>query len=247
MTDAKDAGEPRPAFPAVGRPAQFEERYRTNADPWRYAERAVEVLRHETIASTANALAPRRILEIGCALGQITARLRAVEFTCGIDVSPTAARRAHDAVHPANGAVFSAASALTLPFDDRAFDLVVASDGLWSWGLSDTERLGALGEVERVLAPCGHAILTEHLRPSGFEEFVDFVAVSGLEVERVAYLADRPSYQLEASLKAVRGWWPARALLASRSLARALRTIARPFGPAASRHILVVARRPAIA
>lgn len=248
MTDPEEARVSRAAFPAVGRDAQFEERYRAHRDPWRYAERAVEVLRHERIASTANALVPQRILEIGCALGEITGRLRATVLVCGIDVSPTAASRAQEAVRPLHrSTVFSAASVLSLPFRDGAFDLVIASDGLWSWGLSEADRGAALEEIERVLSPGGHAILTEHLRPSRFEEFVQSIAVSRLQVARVAYLADRPSYQLEASLKAVRGWWLARALIASRSLARALRSLAGPLGAAASRHILVVARRQATA
>ncbi|MBL8984048.1 MAG: class I SAM-dependent methyltransferase [Gemmatimonadetes bacterium] len=244
MTEDAPAGH-RPRFPDVGNPAQFEERYRAHQDPWRYAERAVEVLRHEVIAETANACHPRRILEIGCALGQITLRLRSQEVTCGIDVSPTAASRAHQASHHASGAVFAAASVLTLPFADRTFDVVIASDGPWGWGLSDAERADALREIERVLVPDGRAILTEHLRPSRFVEFVNYVTTSGLQVERVAYLGDRPSYQLESLLKRVKGSWPARALLGSRSLARLLRALARPLGASASRHILVVAgRRP---
>lgn len=245
MTEPEAVDAPRAVFPAVGHSEQFEERYRTHVDPWRYGERAVEILRHERTASTANALGPQRILEIGCALGQITGRLRASILTCGIDVSPTAVRRASEAVHSPRGhTVFAAASVLCLPFDDQTFDLVIASDGLWGWGLSDAERAAALDEIDRVLSPGGHAILTEHLRPSRFEEFVQSIAASRLEVASVAYLADRPSYQLEASLKAVRRWWPARALLGSRSLALALRALASPFGAVASRHILVVARRP---
>lgn len=121
--------------------------------------------------------------------------------------------------------------------------LVIASDGLWGWGRTEAECAAALDEIERVLSPGGHAILTEHLRPARFREFVQSIAVSRLAVSSVACLADRPSYQLEATLKAVRSWRVARALPANRLLAQVLRMRARPFGPSSSRHILVIARR----
>ena len=57
----------------------------------------------------------------------------------------------------------------------------------------------------------------------------------------------RPRHQFEGLLKAVRHTAPATALRASVPLAKMLCALGRPFGPAGSRHIVVIASRGAAA
>jgi SAM-dependent methyltransferase len=221
----------------------FDSLYRTGGEPWDYSERAVETLRHERVAGIVRALAPRRVLDVGCSLGQLTGHLAALPAEVhAVDLSPTAVRRARERV-PA--AAFGGGSATRLPFAAGSFDVVVASDGLYSWHLDAAERALALGELHDALAPGGHAVLTEHMRPPRFGEFVAMIAASPLQIVEVRYFHDRPCYQFEGWLKAVRHTAAARALRRSRGVARALCALGRPFGAAGSRHVCVVARRTA--
>ena len=219
----------------------FESLYRAGAEPWTYSERAVETLRHEKVAAIVRALAPRRALDLGCSLGQLTAQLAELPTELhAADLSPTAVRRARKRL---TTPAFACGSATALPYAPESFDVVVASDGLYSWHLRPAERATALGEIHDVLALGGHAVLTEHMRPARFAEFLAEVRASPLRVVDVHYFHDRPCYQLEGWLKAVRHWRAARALRRSRGVARALCALGRPFGAAGSRHVCVIARR----
>jgi SAM-dependent methyltransferase len=221
--------------------SHFEELYSAGKEPWSYSGRAVEMLRLERVAALVGSLRPRRLLEIGCSLGLMTERLAALgaELTA-VDLSPTAVRRARERVR---GATFLAASGSRLPFAAGAFDVILASDGLYSWQIDAPARAAALREMHDALAPGGRVVLTEHMRPARFPEFVAEIRASPLRVERVTYLYDRPCYQFEGLIKAVQHTAPARALRASVPLAKALCALGRPFGPAGSRHIVVIATR----
>ena len=231
----------------------FEALHAAGDEPWSFSARAVERLRHERIAALVAALGPRRVLDLGCSLGQLTARLAVLPAEVyAMDLSPTAVRRARDRLRgdaasaplgPARLPGFLSGSATQLPFGPGTFDVVVASDGLYSWELDAAERAAALAQVHGALAPGGHAILTEHMRPARFAGFVDEVRASPLRVARVTYLYDRPCYQFESWLRAVNDWRGAQALRRSMPLARALCAVGRLIGPAASRHICVVATR----
>jgi SAM-dependent methyltransferase len=238
-----------------GRPDEllrhFDALHRDGEEPWAFSERGVETLRHERVAALVSSLAPRRVLELGCSLGLMTARLAALPAELwAMDLSPTAVRRARAGLRdPLAGVTraptFVAGSATLLPVAPRSFDVVVASDGLYSWHLPPEARAAALREIHDALAPGGHVVLTEHMRPARFAEFVAEVRASPLRVASVTYLHDRPCYQFEGWLKAVRHWRVARALRRSTPLARALSTLGRPVGAAGSRHICVVAARDA--
>ena len=231
----------------------FDALHRDGEEPWAFSERGVETLRHERTAALVRSFAPRRVLEIGCSLGQMTARLADIPAELyAIDLSPTAVRRARGRLRdPASGVApdrvpsFVGASALELPFAPESFDVVVASDGLFSWQFDPPTRAAVLRGIRDALVPGGRVVLTDHMRPVRFPEFVAQVRASPLRVERVAYLHDRPCYQFEGWLKAVQHWGVARALRRSTRLARALSALGRPFGAAGSRHICVVAVRDA--
>jgi len=225
----------------------FEALHAAGNEPWSFSERAVEMLRHERVATLVRSLGPRRVLELGCSLGQMTVRLATLSAElCAIDLSSTAVCRARDRVgerSPGNLAGFAAGSAMQLPFKARAFDVILACDGLYGWELGPAERATALQQIHDVLAPGGHAVLTDHMRPAQFAGFVEEIRASPMRVVRVTYLYDRPCYQFESWLKTVQHWRVARALRRSMPLARALCAAGRCFGPVASRHICVVATR----
>ncbi len=161
------------------------------------------------------------------------------------DLSPTAVARARQNIREKRGNVvqFAAAQSMALPFREASFDLVIASDGLYSWDIERKERATALKQIHRTMSPDGRAIFTEHARRRRFGEFVGEIAASSLRVESVFYLHDRPSYQLESWLKAVQGWRVAKAIRRSVDLARVLSGVGRLFGTYGARHICVVARK----
>ena len=255
MTERPD--ETRPETPE-GLRRHFEALHRDGEEPWAFSERGVETLRHARVAALVRTLLPGtgtpRVLELGCSLGLMTERLAVLPVELvAMDLSPTAVRRARGrwlgpGVLPTGAPMarvpeFVSGSATRLPFAPRAFDLIVASDGLHSWQLPPDDRAAALREIHGALAPGGSAVLTEHMRPARFPEFVAEVRASPLRVVRVAYLHDRPCYQFEGWLKAIRHWRVARTLRRSEALARILSVFGRPFGPAGSRHVCVVATR----
>ena len=91
----------------------------------------------------------RATLDVGCGEGRVTRDLTARgHSTVGVDLSPTLVRMAAEA-DPAGD--YRVAHASELPFDDGAFDLVVAYNVLM-----DVDALGAaVAEAGRVLARGG--------------------------------------------------------------------------------------------
>jgi len=137
----------------------------------------------------------------------------------------------------------AAGSALALPIADGRVDFVVAADGIYSWNLETLDRDQCLSEIHRVLAPSGRALFTEHTRPFRFRELIQQIARNGFTVDRVDYLYDRPWYQVESWFKAVQTTSWVRAARNSERIARLLQRIGRIYGPGASRHVCVLARK----
>lgn len=182
------------------------------------------------------------MLDLGCSLGQLTGRLAGLPGQLfAVDLSPTAVARARENVQ--SNVEFAAARSLALPFRSESFDLVVASDGLYSWDIEREERAAALVEIHRVMSPGGVAIFTDHMRRNRFAEFVAEVESSPLQVESISFLYDRLAYQFESWFKGVRGSKAAKAVLRSTDVAMVLSRIGRMFGQRGSRHICVVARK----
>ena len=110
-----------------------------------------------------------RVLDAGCGTGLLTLALMRVlrrpANIAAIDLSRRSlqtARRAARKQRPAArcGVTFAQANALTLPFADETFDLVMTSGVLEYLPLR-----GGLGELARVLAPGGHLLFVP-VRPS---------------------------------------------------------------------------------
>jgi SAM-dependent methyltransferase len=223
----------------------FEQRYRTQAEPWRFGERAAEVMRHDWTATVVRGLAPHRLLDLGCSQGQLTRRLATLPAELyAIDLSPTAVTRARTAVSTVSENVpFAVGSSTLLPFASRSFDVVLACDGLYSWELERGERAAAIAEARRVLVPGGRALFTEHTRAERFDEFVGEIATGGFRIVTVTYLYDRPWYQFESWFRGLPEWRAKRRLLRNVTVARALQALGRLVGRTASRHVCVLAQR----
>ena len=232
----------------MSRTSQFEQRYQTEHEPWSYSDRAAEIVRDEWIVAQVRARGPHRLLDVGCSLGQLTNRLSVLPAEIhAIDVSPTAVTRARDvpATRPegTRPTSFIAGSATALPYGDCVFDVVVASDGLYSWEITPQDRQRALGEFCRLLRPGGAVLLTEHMRQRRFAEFLAEIHDSPLKIVDVCYLYDRPWYQFESWLKAIQHWALVKAVRRNLPLARFLLRLGRLIGPSASRHICAWAAR----
>jgi SAM-dependent methyltransferase len=101
-----------------------------------------------------------RALDLGCGIGTFTAMLaQAGADVVGVDVAEAALRRAR-AAHPELDFHLTPLDG-PLPFDDRAFDVVWASEVIEH--VADTERW--LAEVRRVLAPAGRLLITTPNHP----------------------------------------------------------------------------------
>jgi SAM-dependent methyltransferase len=161
------------------------------------------------------------------------------------DLSPTAVARARENVRVKRGKViqFAAVRSTALPFRDGVFDLVIASDGLYSWDIGREERAAALDEIARAMTAGGYVILTDHMRRHRFGDFVSEVEASPFRVESVLYFHDRPAYQFESWLAAVHSVPVAKALRRSIVIARLLSGVGRLFGTRGARHVCVIARK----
>jgi SAM-dependent methyltransferase len=93
-----------------------------------------------------------RILDAGCGTGAVMKYLAPYGRVTGFDFSSEALRFSQQRGHTR----LAQASVMSLPFEDRAFDLIVSFDVICETGVDD--RL-ALREFARALRPGGHVLL----------------------------------------------------------------------------------------
>jgi len=92
----------------------------------------------------------RATLEVGCGEGRVSRDLKARDHhVVGIDASPTLLRAASEADPDGE---YQLANSADLPFEDGAFDLVVAYNSL----MDVDDMPGSVGEIARVIEPGGH-------------------------------------------------------------------------------------------
>lgn len=230
---------------AVTAARHFELRHCNEPEPWLFADRAAEILRHEWIVGTAVAFGPDATLDVGCTAGQLTGRLAgALPNVTAVDVSPTAVISARQRIGGQSPSVaFLSGSVLSLPVADASFDLIVAADGLYSWDLPKPDRVRALEELHRALRPGGHVIFTDHMRPARFVEFIEEIEHSPFAVRTTGYLYDRLWYQFESWLRAVQHFTVTRWIRRNLVIARMLAAVGRRLGSNASRHICIVGEK----
>lgn len=162
------------------------------------------------------ASAPRAILDVGCGTGSMLALFAArypSAALCGVDPAAEMLRVAQTRLGADPRVRLLSAGAERLPFDDHAFELVVSSNSFHHWA----SQVAGFEEIDRVLAPGGHFILTDpfavgwrkwgaRIRPHGRmctkSEVETMLAAAGLELlrwERVSIVGPLASYFVVAA------------------------------------------------
>ena len=224
--------------------------YTESPEPWDYTSRGVEILRFEYVVQKAKELNPKNgpLLDVGCALGQLTHRLLpAADEIHAMDISLTAVRGAKQkctALPGGNKIHFACASATDLPYVDEYFDLVIFSDGLEGWELSTEQRLQALAHAFRVVKPGGFVLLTDYLHPRDFQKHIDLIKSTSFRLKKIDYLCDRVGFQLTNNLKSIKNWPAIRQLLSSVRFMKVLALFSRPWGARSSKHLALVLQKP---
>lgn len=136
-------------------------------DRWGHRWRGSQKYRYDIYIDILKKILPAkkkmRILDIGCALGDFTERVRNLDFKneiCGIDISEKAIKRI-SREFPKNGpqnAKFGVGSLPLLPFGERSFDLVLCLEVLYY--LNEEDRKKSLIDIKRVLKPEGYLLLS---------------------------------------------------------------------------------------
>ena len=146
--------------------AQFEQRYRTEGDPWRYRSSGYETGKYDATLSACGAGPFRSALELGGSIGVFSARLapRCQALTT-IDFAPTAveAARAELAPYPHARALLGE---IPGAIPDQHYDLIVASEILYY--LDAIALTATVARLEQTLEPGGR-LVTAHWRPPGPE------------------------------------------------------------------------------
>ena len=132
---------------------------------WRLARRPAWAAARHLAGKMRRLGVPRgaRILDIGCGPGLVTrglARRAPESLLIGLDLSEPMIRQARQALPGENEPPrlrFLVADAGRLPFADAAFDLVLSSATLHHVG----DPIAYFNEIDRVLAPDGHAIVSD--------------------------------------------------------------------------------------
>lgn len=139
--------------------AYFDKLYAGDPDPWRFRSSDYE---REKYARTVAALDGRRFeraVEVGCSIGELTARLAPLcDDLLGVDIAQAALDAAVERNRETPQVRFQR---LALPGEqpDGVFDLIVLSEVLYYFGAEDLKRVAAW--VETALAPEG-VVLAVH-------------------------------------------------------------------------------------
>lgn len=228
----------------------FESHHRSQPEPWRYSERAAEILKRQHVLEEVrhHAPHPNTLLDIGCSLGQLSRSLATTAHRYyAIDISPTAIAKAiawWKQEHKTQRPSFLIASATALPFQPESLDLVICMDGLHGMDMTEELQRQVLAECYRALRPDGTIIFTDYMRPERFHEMVERIRQSPFQILRVHYLYDRLWYQVESWFRQLEGLRWVKAVLRNTSFARFLKIPSRLFGHYGSRHICIVAKKP---
>ena len=146
-------------------PRYFEQLYAAHGDPWSFASSPYEAGKYAATLAELPRVRYRDGLEIGCAIGVLTARLAACcDRLLAVDVSEAALRqaRARCAGLPVRF------QRRTLPDEMPAgpFDLVVLSEVGYYWSEKDLEA--ARARIAAAAAPGAHLVLVHYTGPTNY-------------------------------------------------------------------------------
>lgn len=141
-------------------PAYFESLYRANPDPWGFESLPYEQAKYDDTLAALEGRRFGRVLEVGCSIGVLTARLAPLtDELVAVDVSETALERARMRC-AALGHVRFRRMRMPAEMPDGTFDLILLSEVAYYW---DTADLAASA-----------AYLRASLRPKGWLLLVHF-------------------------------------------------------------------------
>jgi len=166
---------------------------RGEEDPWGLQRRAVELVRYDRTMellqrqqpSTPAAVSPLRILDVGCATGYFTNRLRQLGGNVlGIDLSEIAVQRARRAFHDIN---FQQASVHDKDFVPSSFDLISCSEVLYYVERDAREHF--LAAISNLLKDHGTVLFTSVVGPPPYFQATELTALASgqFDIKRVAH------------------------------------------------------------
>jgi len=124
--------------------SEFEDRYRSDPDPWRFGEREYEQRRYEITVATLPRRRYRRAFEPGCATGELTRRLaERCDSVVAWDGSPTVVEHAQRRC-AALANVDWGVGVVPDDWPTGRFDLVVLSEIGYYFDRSELAQLAAL-------------------------------------------------------------------------------------------------------
>lgn len=141
--------------------AYFADIYARSDDPWEFASSAYERAKYDATLAAIPESRPKRVLEIGCSIGVLTARLaERCEQIVAIDIDPHALALARERCRELSNVRFERRA---FPAETVAgsFDLIVVSEVAYYWSDRDFARAR-----ERIAAsaPRGTVVLV-HFTP----------------------------------------------------------------------------------
>ncbi len=184
-------------------PDYFEDLYRSDPDPWRFASSPYEA---EKYARTLAALGPDRVrsaLEVGCSIGVLTEQLAArCDRLVATEASPTALDLARRRCAGATNIDFRLQPSPHAPLGGP-FDVILLSEVVYYW--DDADLADFAGAFERVLAPRGRFILVHWLGETDYPKTADEAVNAFRAALEGAYSAERVERTADYRLDVWRG------------------------------------------
>jgi 2-polyprenyl-3-methyl-5-hydroxy-6-metoxy-1,4-benzoquinol methylase len=138
----------------------FEHLYRTNPDPWNFANSAYEQQKYEATLAALGTRRFRSALEVGCSIGVLTERLAGqCDNVLGLDFVSAAAAMARGRCAPYPGVRIQQ---LQVPqqWPEGHFDLIVFSEMLYFLNENDLAKICA--HTMRSILPGGQVLLVNY-------------------------------------------------------------------------------------
>jgi len=145
-------------FESVLQPLEELEKWWEKPDPWNYENNLSDLNRRAMLDSVLPKKQYKRVLDIGCGDGFMTARLPGEEII-GVDVSKKAIQQAEKKNNDLKHIRFYAHSLFDLPTLqwDQSFDLILITGVLYPQYIAQGEML-AYAIIDNLLKPGGHLI-----------------------------------------------------------------------------------------
>jgi SAM-dependent methyltransferase len=170
----------------------FDPKLNPIVDGWRIAWRGSQKFRYDLYTKILKSILPTKekitILDIGCALGDFTKRVRQLDLKnkiFGIDISENAIARVSKEYPDMK---FKVGSLPALPFNERSFDLILCLEVLYY--LNPEDRIESLETIKKTLKTDGHlffsGVLDGGVRYFAEDEIIELIS-KYFDIERIEY------------------------------------------------------------